>query len=151
MSIHVEMKLAGHEDGTNNPDEKEHLHADVTSCSTPKRICAVKKTNLIKNLGRKRITHSTKSLHLKTCITNKQFISGSHLTYHFSCKGIIYSLQMWKVCDHHIRGSQPVFCSCSFLKKGWNLSSGYGRSKIKIQSSYIWENRLGVSKISSFP
>lgn len=59
--IHVEMKLAWHEDS--KLDEKEHLYADVTSCSTPKRICAVKTTNLIKNLEKECITYSTESLH----------------------------------------------------------------------------------------
>lgn len=59
--IHVETKLAWHEDS--KLDEKEHLHADVTSCSTPKRICAVKTTNLIKNLEKECITYSTESLH----------------------------------------------------------------------------------------
>ena len=130
------MKPAGHDDGTNTLDEKEQLYADVTLCSTPKRICAVNRTNLIKNLRRKYITRSTKSLQDRYL---GQCINGSHLTDHFNVKGLFIVYSMWTPGARF----PPGFCSSSFLIKEQN-------PKKKTWSSYTGGNCLGISEISSF-
>ena len=109
-------------------------------------ICAVNRTNLIKNLWRKYMTRSTKSLQDRYLW---QCINGSHLTDHFNVKGLFIVYSMWTPGTRF-----PAWILLLQLPdKRTKPEPWIGKvqkKKKKTWSSYTWGNCLGISKISSF-